>query len=391
MQNFTYHNPVKIVFGKGSIAQLASLVPAGQRILLAYGGGSIKSNGVYDQVMRALVGREVLEFGGIEPNPRYETLMKAVEIVRTRRVGFILAVGGGSVVDGVKFIAAAAPYESGDPWDILAAGATFARAVPFGSVLTLAATGSEMNFFAVISRDSTREKLAFGNPLVYPVFSILDPETMFSLPTRQVSNGIVDAFVHVMEQYLTYDVHAPLQDRFAESILMTLVEIAPKVLASPRDYDTRATMVWAATTALNGFIAVGLPQDWATHAIGHELTALYGLDHAQTLAVILPALMRHQKARKAGKLIQYAERVWGVREGSDEQKIDAAIARTEGFFRSVGVGTRLSHYGIASGWEAVPARFAERGTRLGEHADIGPREVSEILRLCSTDAAAQSA
>ncbi len=390
MQNFTYHNPVKIVFGRGSIAQLPELVPTGATILLAYGGGSIKSNGVYDQVVRALQGRQVLEFGGIEPNPRYETLMKGVEVVRAMGVSFILAVGGGSVLDGVKFIAAAAPYEGGDPWDILATGATFTRAVPFGSVLTLAATGSEMNCFAVISRDSTREKLAFGNPLVYPVFSILDPETMFSLPPRQLSNGIVDAFVHVVEQYLTYDVHAPLQDRFAESILQTLVETGPKVLAAPHDYDTRATMTWAATTAVNGFIAVGLPQDWATHGIGHELTALYGLDHAQTLAVVLPALMRHQKNRKAGKLIQYAERVWGVRDGNDEQKIDAAIALTEGFFRSVGVKTRLAHYGIVSGWESIPARFAERGTKLGEHADIGPREVSEILQLCATDSGALS-
>ena len=384
MQDFTYHNPVKIVFGKGSIAQLAALVPSGGKLLLAYGGGSIKSNGVYEQVVTALKGHEVLEYAGIEPNPRYETLMKAAEMVRSQGIDFILAVGGGSVLDGVKFVAAAAKYDSGDPWDILTKGAAIASAVPFGSVLTLAATGSEMNCFAVISRDSTREKLAFGHPLVYPVFSILDPETMYSLPPRQVSNGIVDAFVHVMEQYLTYDVHAPLQDRFAESILQTLKEVGPKVLETPNDYDTRAAMMWAATCAVNGFIAVGLPQDWATHMIGHELTALYGLDHAQTLAVVFPAMMRRQRKQKRARILQYAERVLGIREGTEDERIDAAIRRTEEFFRSVGVKTRLADYGITSGWNSIPGRFAERGTKLGERGDIGPGEVTEILELCAT-------
>lgn len=382
MDNFTYYNPVRIVFGKDTIAQLPGLIPSGARILMAYGGGSIKTNGVYDQVKAALRDREVIEFGGIEPNPRYETLMRAVEIVRARGVGFILAVGGGSVLDGVKFIAAASCFKDGDPWKILTENAPVAEAIALGSVLTLPATGSEMNTFAVISRDSTQEKLAFGSPKVYPQFSVLDPTTTLSLPVRQVSNGIVDAFVHVMEQYLTFPAAAPMQDRIAEAILATLIEVGPKVLAHPDDYDARATLMWAATLALNGLIAVGVPQDWTTHMIGHELTALYGLDHAQTLAVVLPAVWRHQKKQKAAKLLQYGERLWGIREGSEDERIEATIDRTALFFRAMGVKTRLAEYGITSGMEAVPERLGQRGARLGEHADIGPAEVGRILELC---------
>lgn len=381
MENFVFYNPVKIVFGKGAIANLADLIPDDIRVLMCYGGGSIKKNGVYDQVKAALKGREVVEFGGIEPNPRYETLMKAVEIVRDRGVGFILAVGGGSVLDGVKFIAAASCYEKGDPWDILAKNAPVEDAVMLGSVMTLPATGSEMNTFAVISRESTREKLAFGTPLVYPEFSILDPTVTYSLPPRQVSNGIVDAFAHVMEQYMTYPAGAPLQDRMAEAILHTLVEVGPKALAEPENYDVRASVMWAATLALNGLIAMGVPQDWATHAIGHELTAIYGLDHAQTLAVVMPALWRRRKAQKAAKLLQYGERIWGITQGSEDERIEAAIAKTEAFFRSVGVKTRLADYGVAEGLDEIPARFKERGQKLGERGDIGPKEVGEILEL----------
>lgn len=383
MQSFTYWNPVKIVFGKGMIGQLGALVPRDANVLMTYGGGSIKSNGVYDQVIAALKQHDVAEFGGIEPNPRYETLMKAVEMVRARKIGFLLAVGGGSVLDGTKFIAAAAPFEGGDPWDILVKHARVKKAVPLGSVLTLPATGSEMNTNAVVSREATREKFPFSSPLVYPQFSILDPETTYSLPARQVSNGIVDAFVHVMEQYMTYPANAPLQDRFAESILQTLIEVGPRVMENPKDYEARANLMWAATMALNGLIGCGVPQDWATHMIGHELTALYGLDHAQTLAVVLPALLRRCRERKAAKLAQYAERVWGIRDGADGDRIEAAIAKTEAFFRAVGVKTRLAEYGVTSGWDEVAERFRQRGTVLGEHADLGPEKVGEILELCA--------
>ena len=380
MQNFTYHNPTKLVFGRGTIVQLRDLIPAGKRILMTYGGGSIKANGVYDQVKRALRGRRLLEFGGIEPNPRYETLMKAVAVCRREQVDFLLSVGGGSVLDGTKFIALAARYQRGDPWDILSKHAPANQALPLGCVLTLPATGSESNMFAVISRESTREKLAFANPCVFPQFSVLDPATNFSLPRRQVQNGIADAFVHVIEQYLTYPADAPLQDRQAEAILKTLIEEGPRVLQRPRDYNARANLVWCATQALNGLIGCGVPQDWTTHMIGHELTAFYGLDHAQTLTLVLPAVWKHQKKAKMKKLVQYAERVWGVETGD---KAGLAIQKTETFFRSLGMRTRLSEYGIEPGdFTELAARFDERGIKLGERQRIGSRQVRQILEWC---------
>ncbi|MCA1998120.1 MAG: iron-containing alcohol dehydrogenase [Armatimonadetes bacterium] len=381
MNNFTYRNPVELVFGKGTIAELRRLVPQGDKVLFAYGGGSIKKNGVYDQVRAALEGRDVLEFAGIEPNPRYETCMKAVDLCRREGVGFLLAVGGGSVLDAVKFIAAAVPFQ-GEPWDILAKHARVEAALPLGSVLTLPATGSEMNGNSVISRDETREKLAFYSPLVYPKFSILDPETTFTLPPRQTANGVVDAFAHTMEQYMTYPADAPLQDRMAEAILSTLIEIGPKLLEHPHDYQLRANMMWTATMALNGLIGLGVPQDWATHGIGHELTALYGMDHGQTLAVVMPAVWRFKFADKKAKLAQYAERVWGVA-GTEEEKAKAAIEKTEEFFRLLGVKTRLAEYGAENAVEQVPPRLAQRGVVLGERRDIGPDQVREILRLCA--------
>jgi NADP-dependent alcohol dehydrogenase len=384
MFNFTFHNPTKIVFGKGTIAELGNLVPSGRKVLVTYGGGSIKRNGVYDKVMDALREYSVVEFSGVEPNPRYETLMKAVEQARAEKIDFLLAVGGGSVLDGTKFIAAAIPYQGDDPWDMVLDHALVTAAVPLGTVLTLPATGSEMNGTAVISRESTRDKRPLKSPLIYPQFSILDPETTYSLPERQTANGIVDTFIHVTEQYLTYDVNAPLQGRQAEAILSTLVEEAPKVMADPRNYDVRANLMWCSTQALNGLIVCGVPTDFATHMIGHELTALFGMDHGRTLAILHPAVLQHQREHKAQKLIQYAQRVWGVQGLSDEETIDAAIARTEEFFRSVGVPTKLSDYGIElAACRPIVERFEERGTKMGEHENIGYREVEEILALCA--------
>jgi len=384
MENFVFYNPVKVLFGKGQIANIAPEIPTDAKVLITYGGGSIKTNGVYDQVKAALVGRNVIEFGGIEANPHLETLMQAVELIRKEGIDFILAVGGGSVVDGTKFIAAAVPFE-GDPWDILAKGAPVTAALPFGVVLTLPATGSEMNIAAVITKWSTQEKLFFSSPLVFPKFSVLDPETTFSLPPRQVSNGIVDAFTHVMEQYLTYPVNAPLQDRMAESILKTLITEGPKTLANPTDYDARANLVWSATMALNGLIAVGVPQDWTTHMIGHELTALHGMDHAQTLAVVLPSTLSIRRNRKRQKLLQYADRVWGLVDGSEEERVEAAINKTRDFFESVGVRTHLSDYGVSL--ETIPAvikNLEKHGmTALGEHQDVSPQVVEQILALCA--------
>jgi NADP-dependent alcohol dehydrogenase len=383
MFDFTFHNPTKILFGKNAIELIGEEIPADARILMTYGGGSIKRNGVYERVMHALKGKPVTQFGGIEPNPRYETLIPAVELVRREEIDFLLAVGGGSVLDGTKFIAAAVPFE-GDPWDILEKRAEVRKALPIGAVLTLPGTGSEMNGYAVITRWEKKAKLAFYSPLVYPRFAALDPQTTFSLPSRQTANGIVDAFVHVMEQYLTYPVNAPLQDRMAEAILLTLIEQAPKVFEKPTDYDTRASIMWCATTALNGIIGVGVPQDWATHAIGHEITALYDIDHARTLAIVLPGVMEVKRREKREKLLQYAERVWGIREGDEDSRIDEAIERTREFFESVGIPTRLSAYGI--GAEAVPAIVqqlrAHGMTALGEHGDITPEVAARILKRC---------
>ena len=384
MQNFEYQNPVKILFGKGQIAAIGKEIPAEARILLTYGGGSIKQNGVYDQVRAALAGRKVEEFGGIEPNPRYETLMRAVEKVRAGNIDFLLAVGGGSTLDGTKFIAVAAPF-AGEPWDIVSKGAPVKSGIPLGCVLTLPATGSEMNSFSVVTKWATREKLAFGNPLLYPRFSVLDPETTFSLPPRQVSNGIVDAFVHTLEQYMTYPVNSPLQDRMAEAILVTLIEEGPKTLAQPQDYEARANFMWAATMALNGLIAVGVPQDWATHMIGHEITALHGLDHAQTLAIVSPSMLTVKSDTKREKLLQFAERVRGIREGTAEARIAAGIERMRRFFEQVGVPTRLSAYGVGPETAAVVAgRLQKRGwTALGERKDITPAVVERILTLAA--------
>jgi len=383
MFNFTLHNPVRLVFGKGQIASLANEMPAGAKVLMTYGGGSIKKNGVYEQVKQALQGFEVLEFGGIEANPVYETLMKAVELARREQIDFLLAVGGGSVLDGTKFIAAAIPFEGEEPWDILAKNAPIHTATPLGAVLTLPATGSEMNYSAVISMAATQEKLAFGNPKVFPKFSIVDPETTYSLPPRQIANGVVDAFVHVMEQYCTFPNAAPLQDRFAEAILKTLIEDGPKTLAHPTDYDTRASVVWCATMALNGLIGQGVPQDWSTHMIGHELTAFHGLDHAQTLAIVLPNLLWVLRDSKREKLIQFAERVWDVKAGTPEARLEEGIIRTRAFFEAMGNPTHLSAYGIESErFVDIIARLEKRGALpLGERQALSAEKLQEILTM----------
>lgn len=383
MNNFTYFNPTKAHFGKGQIATLKEEIAANSRVLLTYGGGSIKNNGVYDQVIEALSECTVVEFGGIEPNPHYETLIKAVEIAKQQNIDVILAVGGGSVIDGSKFIAAAACYE-GDYWDIITTGGgCVTRALPLGCVLTLPATGSEMNRNSVVTRAATQDKLSFGSDLVRPAFSILDPETTYSLPPRQIANGVVDSFVHIMEQYMTYPVNAKVSDRFAESLLLNLLEDGPEALTKAEDYDVRANLMWTATMALNGTLKNGVPTDWATHAIGHELTALYGLDHAQTLAIVMPALWRYKKTQKKHKLLQYAERVLNITAGTDDEKVAQAIKKTEDFFIQMGNPVTLAAYNLSA--DAIPAvkeKLIEHGhLAIGEHKDITPQDAAEILTL----------
>jgi NADP-dependent alcohol dehydrogenase len=382
MNNFVFQNPTKLIFGKGTIASLATEIPTDKKILMTYGGGSIKANGVYDQVKEALKNHSVTEFAGIEPNPTYETLIKAVEIVKEQKIDFLLAVGGGSVIDGTKFIAAAVVY-NGDPWDLLIDQNKITDALPLASVLTLPATGSEMNGNAVISKKATHEKLAFGSIKANPVFSILDPEVTYSLPKRQVANGVVDTFVHVCEQYLTYPSQSMVQDRFAEGILSTLTELGEKVVADNTNYELMSNFMYSATLALNGFIAMGVPQDWATHSIGHELTAFHGLDHAVTLAIVQPSLWRVMREEKKAKLLQYGERVWNITTGSDDEKVEAAIVKTENFYRSVGIKTKLSEYGIGSeSINSIVERFEQRGWKLGENGTITPDKVREILNGC---------
>jgi NADP-dependent alcohol dehydrogenase len=386
MNNFSYHNPVRIEFGKGSIAKLPSLLAdnlsKNSKVLLLYGGGSIKRNGVYDQVMSALDGWNLVEFGGIEANPQYQTCLRAVSAAQEEHCGFILAVGGGSVLDAAKFIAAVAADDFEDPWKIVTGEEKPKQALPLGAVMTLPATGSEMNTNSVISREEIRDKRGWSSDLVFPRFSILDPETTFSLPPRQSANGVVDSFVHVMEQYLTFPQEAPIQDRFAEGILLTLIEEGPKVMADPRDYDARANIFWASTMALNRLIGAGVAQDWASHGIGHELTALYGIDHARTLAISLPGVLTLRRDRKLAKLAQYARRVWGL-DGADEAVLaDGAIEKTVEFFESLGVPTRLNAYELGEpACEEVSRSIARKGWKLGEHQDIGPDEVREILKL----------
>ncbi|HKM36714.1 MAG TPA: iron-containing alcohol dehydrogenase [Thiopseudomonas sp.] len=372
MFNFDFYNPTHISFGEGSIAKLDALVPVDAKVMLLFGGQSAQRTGTLDEVQKALGERQVRLFGGIEANPTYEKLMEAVQIVRDEKIDFLLAVGGGSVIDGTKFVAAAVPY-AGEPWNILLTGGRdIKQALPIGTVLTLAATGSEMNNGSVITRKSLQSKLPFHSDLVFPKFSILDPAKSFTLPERQVANGVVDAFVHIIEQYLTYPVNAPVQDRFAEGLLQTLIEQGPLALSQPDNYEVRANLMWVATLALNGLIGAGVPQDWSTHLIGHELTALYGLDHAQTLAVILPAMMQERREAKREKLLQYAERVWNLRDGDAEQRIDAAIEKTRAFFESLGVKTYLKDYNLEqAAVEKALEQLEQHGMlKLGEHQDI---------------------
>ena len=386
MTNFDLYNPVNYVFGKGQIAKLSELVPNNVKILLTYGGGSIFKNGVYDQVKAALPTAEIIEFSGIEPNPRFETLMKAVQIIREQNIGFILAVGGGSVIDGTKFISAAVNYK-GDEADILRKRILFKdvnEVVPFGTVLTLPATGSEMNSGAVVSIEATQEKLTLGGAALFPKFSIVDPTVIQSLPKRQLQNGVVDAFTHVMEQYLTYTHDALLQDRIAESILQTLVEIGPGVVENPTDYKLASNFVWSATMALNGLIQKGVPSDWATHMIGHELTALYEIDHARTLAIIGPNLYRVMFDSKKEKLAQYGQRVWNLTGASTEEIAEKAIEKTVEFLHTMGMKTKLSENAeaIEKTADVVVQRFEERGwLAMGERQNITLDKVREIVEM----------
>jgi len=380
MLNFSFHNPASIHFGAGQIEKIDGEIPQDAKVLVIYGGGSIKKNGIYDQVIEALGAREWFEFSGIEPNPQYDTLMKSLPIIADNQVDYLLAVGGGSVIDGAKFIAAAAKFEGGEPWSIIAERAKVNQALPLGVVLTLPATGSESNSGGVVTRHG--HKLSFFSGLLRPKFAVLDPQVTLSLSDRQIGNGIVDAFVHVMEQYLTYSVNAKVQDRFSEGLLLTLIEEGPKALndQTKEDLEVRANAMWAATMALNGLIGAGVPQDWTTHMIGHELTGLYDIDHARTLSITLPAVMKVRRDVKREKLLQYADRVWNLVDGSEDQRIDKAIELTENFFAEMNMPTRLSHVDLdASHIDSILDKLKQHGmVALGEQREVTP-EISRVI------------
>ncbi|MDD3508630.1 MAG: iron-containing alcohol dehydrogenase [Parabacteroides sp.] len=379
MNNFSFQNPTRLIFGDGMIASLSKEIPAGKKIMVTFGGGSVKKNGVYDQVIKALEGRIVTEFWGIEANPTIETLRKAIALGKEKQIDFLLAVGGGSVLDGTKLISSGLLYD-GDAWDLVKKG-YYPESVPMGTVLTLPATGSEMNSGAVISRIETHEKYPFYSN--YPVFSILDPKVTFTLPDFQIACGIADTFVHVMEQYMTSPGQSRLMDRWAESILASLIEIAPKIKENKTNYDLMADFMLCATMALNGFISMGVNNDWATHMIGHELTALHGLTHGATLVIVLPGTLRVLAAKKQGKLLQYGERIWGITSGTTEERVALAIQKTEDFFRSLGLHTRLSEENIGDTTiDEITRRFTERNVAYGEDRDVTAQVAREILISC---------
>ncbi|WP_069660095.1 iron-containing alcohol dehydrogenase [Arcticibacter eurypsychrophilus] len=384
MLNFEFKNPTKILFGKGQISNLAKEIPQNAKILMLYGGGSIKKNGIYEKVKEALTGFTVVEFGGIPANPEYAVLMEALQIIKEQDITYLLAVGGGSVIDGTKFLSSAALYEGDNPWDILTNSIKTEKGMPFGTVLTLPATASEMNSGAVITRAETQEKFAMGGPGLFPQFSILDPEVVQSIPKRQLVNGITDAFTHVLEQYMTYPAHADLQDRFAEGIMLTLIEVGPEVIKNPSDYDAASNFMWSCTMALNGLIQKGVPTDWAVHAMGHELTALFGIDHARTLAIIAPNHYRYNFESKKEKLAQYGKRIWGITTGSTEEIAEAAIVKTEEFFHAMEIKTTLSAYTDSFDGTAakIAKRFTDRGwLGLGEHKNLKPSDVEQIIEM----------
>lgn len=379
MNNFIFQNPTRLIFGKGMISELSKQIPSGTRVLITFGGGSVKKNGVYDQVIANLAGYEITEFWGIEPNPDIDTLRRAITLGREKNVDFLLAVGGGSVIDGTKLIAAGLVYD-GDAWDLVKKGHASAT-LPFGTVLTLPATGSEMNAGAVISYYHKKEKRSFS--CAHPQFSILDPQVTYSLPDFQIACGLADTFVHVMEQYLTVCGESRIMDRWAESLLSTLIEIAPQIRKEKTNYNLMADFMLAATMALNGFISMGVTEDWSTHMIGHELTALHGITHGQTLAIILPGTLRALREQKMDKLIQYGERVWGIHVGNANEESELAIRKTEEFFQELGLATRLSdlHIGEETILE-IERRFNQRKAAYGEQRNVDGAMAAKILRAC---------
>lgn len=374
---FSYVNPTLIQFGQQQIAALSDLIAKDQKVLVVYGGGSIKKNGVYDQVAAALEGFDWVEFSGVGANPTIEVLDQAVKICKEQDIDFVLGVGGGSVIDGVKYIAASAVYD-GEGWDIPTGKHTITSALPIGAILTLPATGSESNQNSVVSKEATKQKLPFASPEVLPKFAIMDPDVMKTLPQRQLVNGLVDAWVHTCEQYLAFPETALVQEGYAEALLRTLKTLGDNF--ENQDDAWRANLMWAANQALNGLIGSGVSQDWATHMIGHELTAAYGVDHARSLAIVQPSLLRNQFAVKKAKLEQMGKNVFGLEQSED--LAEKTIAAIEAFYHSLDVATQLTEHGDdkAAAIDNIIGKLEAHGmVALGENQAITLKESREIL------------
>lgn len=383
MENFIYKNPTKLIFGKDQLQVLKAEIPVGKKVLFVYGGGSIKKSGLYDQVLNELsqAKAEVLELGGVEPNPRIETVRKGVAICKKESIDFLLAVGGGSVIDCTKAIAAGAKYD-GDPWDIVSKKTIVQEALPFGTVLTLAATGSEMNPSSVITNWETNEKLGWGSPFVYPQFSILDPVYTYSVPKNQTVYGIVDMMSHVFEQYFHPTTYAPLQDRFCESLLKTVIETAPKLINDLENYEYRATILYAGTIALNGSLQVGYRGDWACHNIEHAVSAVYDIPHGGGLAIIFPNWMNHVLPENVERFKQFAIRVFDVNpEGKTDEEIGKeGIEALRAFWNSIGAPACLADYNIDdSQLEAMADKTMFNGN-FGRFKVLNRDDVLAILR-----------
>ncbi|MFC5652183.1 iron-containing alcohol dehydrogenase [Paenibacillus solisilvae] len=386
MLPFTFQNPTKILFGEGMVSRLGEQVRSfGSTILLVYGSGSIKKSGLYDQVLEQLksIDARVVELSGIEPNPRLTSVYKGIELCRSEKVDFILAVGGGSVLDAAKAIAAGALYE-GDVWDFCIHKAVIQQAIPLGTILTLSATGSEMNGNAVISNWELKQKRAFGSPHVYPAFSILDPTLTYSVPRNQTVNGAVDIMSHVFEQYFSRTTDTPLQERLCESILQTVIENTPIAIEQPDNYEARANLMWCGTLALNGgLISAGMQNDWASHGIEHEISAIYDIPHGAGLSIVFPNWMKYVYKERIDRFAQFAERVWGIKRDSrsDEEVALAGIEATRAFFTSIGAQARLAEFEIDREHIDEMAKEAVLFGPLGSFKKLEQTDVRQILEM----------
>ncbi|MDF1508435.1 iron-containing alcohol dehydrogenase [Robertmurraya sp. DFI.2.37] len=384
MQNFTYWNPTKLIFGQGQLVQLKEEVPKyGRKVLLVYGGGSIKKSGLYTQVINLLqeIKADIFELSGVEPNPRISTVRKGVDVCKSEGIDFILAVGGGSVIDCTKAIAAGAKY-NGDPWELVTKKAVAHEALPFGTVLTLAATGSEMNSGSVITNWETKEKYGWGSAVTFPVFSILDPVHTYTVPKEQTIYGIVDMMSHVFEHYFHLQENTLLQDRMCESLLITVMETAPQLLADLENYDLRATILYNGTMALNGMLSMGYQGDWATHNIEHAVSAVYDIPHGGGLAILFPNWMKHNLKVKPERFKQLAVRVFGVDpEGKSAEEAGLeGIEKLRQFWNSIGAPSRLADYDIDDSKLELMADKAMINGEFGRFKKLNRDDVLAIYR-----------